>query len=116
MYDLVELGLLENEINFPWAASIFDLIVIADIFENDEKEFLSYLNSRIPFYKQADFILDNEIDFLGLYLSRDFKKYLRAYKRGKKFLVDSKYRFRIDNYYKSIYENRIVIKPKKIVN
>lgn len=98
LYSLKELSILQDNNTFPLSISIFNLIVIADVFGNNEQEFLNYIEARLPLYKEENFIIKDELDFLGLYLSRDFRKTIKKFEREKKIILSSNYRSKLDNY------------------
>lgn len=93
MYDLKEIGVINSDVEFAWTCSIFDLMIFAEILE-DEIDFIEYLKKRIPFYKRPELNFHDEIDLLGFFLEKDLildEKFIET--------LDS---FQLDNFSKSI--------------
>lgn len=72
MYDLKEIGVIDKNVDFAWTCSLFDLIIFAEIIEN-EVDFLDYLEKRIPLYQRAELHFSDEIDLLGHFLEHDLE-------------------------------------------
>jgi hypothetical protein len=73
LYDMSELGIFEKSDNIPLAVSVCDLMVITDVFSSNLEGFVDYLMERTSLYFNKNILIEDEISFLGLYLSRDFK-------------------------------------------
>jgi len=114
LYELGQAGILASQQDFPLSVSIFDLMVISEIFENDEKGFTEYVKARILLYQEEGFKIDNELDFLGLYLSRDYRKAMKVYRREKVFTVNTEYKSKISNYFDAKFLGITYKMPKKI--
>ncbi|MBA0882458.1 hypothetical protein [Flavobacterium undicola] len=65
--DLQILGIVENNVQFAWTLSLFDLMIFSEILEN-EYDFIDYLEQRIELYSNTAVHVDDEIDFLGQFL------------------------------------------------
>ena len=113
--NLAKMGFVSDQHDFPLAISIFDLMGISDVFENNEADFLDYLQARVLLYTEENLIVDDEMDFLGLFLSRDFKKVIKTLKRGERVQIGSEHRNKLDIYYQALYGNKPVKKPKRII-
>lgn len=84
MHELKMLGILDNDVEFAWTCSLFDLIIFSEIIEK-EGDFIDYLEKRLPLYTNPNFSVDDEIDLLGYFLEK-----------GE--LVDKKSLKKVDNY------------------
>lgn len=67
MHELKMLGVVENDVEFAWTCSLFDLIIFSEILENED-DFIVYLEKRLPLYNNPDVSVGDEIDFLGYFL------------------------------------------------
>lgn len=112
--ELAKMGVISDMYQLPLMLSVFDLMVLADIFDDDENGFLEYVNVRVALYKTDNLVVDNELDFLGLFLSRTFKKVSKAVNRGEHVVVGAEHRNKLDIYYKALYEGKSTKKPRKI--
>lgn len=112
LFMLSELGVIHEKKAFPLAISVFDLMVLADIFDNNEEEFKKYLNSRIELYQEENFVINNEMDFLGLFISGDFNRIIELFNNNGAIQVESNYKEILDNYYNSLYNGGVVQKPE----
>lgn len=65
--DLQILGIVENNVQFAWTLSLFDLMIFSEILENED-DFIDYLEQRIELYSNTAVDVDDEIDFLGYFL------------------------------------------------
>lgn len=84
LYDLQSLGIVENNVQFAWTLSLFDLMIFSQLLENEE-DFIDYLEQRVELYSNPAVDVDDEIDFLGYFLET-----------GK--LVDYKVLKKVDSY------------------
>ena len=67
MFDLKELSVIDNEVDFAWTCSIFDLMIFSEIIDN-EVDFIEYLEKRVPLYQRPELFFQDEIDVLGHFL------------------------------------------------
>lgn len=67
MHELKMLGVVDDDVEFAWTCSLFDLIIFSEILENED-DFIEYLEKRLPLYNNPDVSVDDEIDFLGYFL------------------------------------------------
>lgn len=72
MYDLKELGVIDNNVDFAWTCSIFDLMIFSDILES-ENDFIDYLELRIKLYQRPEMTILDEIDLLGYFLEENLE-------------------------------------------
>jgi hypothetical protein len=114
LYELSKVGITSPQKDFPLSFSIFDFMVISEIFENNEAGFIEFAKARVELCQEENFKVLSELDFLGLFLSREYKKILKTYTREKKVLVDSKFRRNIDDYYDAKFHGIRRRLPKKI--
>ncbi len=110
---LVEAGVLSDAYKWTWIVSIFDLMIFADLIENED-DFKEYLQNRLGLYERNDIEFIDEIDILGFFFENKFP--LPPEKDNEKILMIS-YDDEIESYY-----NRKnagipgVIKPKRKKN
>jgi hypothetical protein len=106
MYDLKELGVINEGIDFSWTISVYDLLIFAEILET-ELDLIEFLQKRLPLYERSELHFSDEIDLLGHFLSDnlEFDEKLIA-------KLDS---FQINNFSKDIddYFERGATKPTR---
>jgi len=107
---LVKTGVLNADYKWTWIVSLFDLMIFADILQN-ENEFIEYLTNRISLYDREDVEFLDEIDILGFYLKNNFP--LDVEKENTKLHIVN-YKEDIDLYYTRLSLGLIDnAKPKK---
>lgn len=106
MYDLKELGIIESGVDFAWTCSIFDLIVFSELIDS-EKDFIDYLDKRIPLYQRPELNFHDEIDILGYFFEHDLEFDEELIKNLTSFQLN-KYSAEIDEYFEKAGE-----KPKR---
>lgn len=92
---LIETGVLNADYKWTWIVSLFDLMIFADLIEN-EKDFKEYLFYRFGLYERTDVEFHDEIDILGYFLENKFP--LSGEKANEKILMIG-YKDEIDTYY-----------------
>lgn len=107
---LVESGVLNDEYKWVWIISLFDLMIFADLIDN-EQNFVDYLENRLSLYERNDISFSDEIDILGFFLGGHFP--LPAIE-NEKVLTMTGFGEEIDNYYtRTGVGMPYVEKPKK---
>ena len=78
LYELQQIGILDPEVHPAWTCSLFDILIFSEILDN-EADFIDYLEQRLSILSNPKFIVNDEIDLLGLFLDNskiiDEKKY-----------------------------------------
>lgn len=97
---------------YPWAISLFDLIIICEILE-DPYLFIHYVRRRLEIEKTKFKINADEVDLLGLYITQGL------YLEGKRFdkynaISFSGFSEEIDKYYYEKYECGISSQKPKV--
>lgn len=68
---LIESGVLKEDYKWTWIVSLYDLMVFADLIEN-ETDFKEYLQHRLSLYSRSDVEFHDEIDILGYFMDNKF--------------------------------------------
>lgn len=68
--DLEDASIFENDKEFPWTISIYNLLIFAEIIESEE-DFIDYLSKRLPLNALHQFSTEDEINLLGHFLKHD---------------------------------------------
>lgn len=97
MHELKMLGIVQNDVEFAWTCSLFDLIIFSEILENED-DFIEYLEKRLPLYNNPDVNVDDEIDFLGYFLDNGELVDKKALKKVSTYKLN-KTSEDIDNYF-----------------
>jgi hypothetical protein len=97
MHELKMLGVVENDVEFAWTCSLFDVIIFSEILENED-DFIEYLEKRIPLYNNTGVSVDDEIDFLGYFLDNGELVDKKALKKVSTYKLN-KTSEDIDNYF-----------------
>lgn len=92
---LIETGVLSADYKWAWIVSLYDLMIFADLIEN-ENDFQDYIDNRLKLYERNDVEFQDEIDILGFFLENKFP--LPDEKDSEKIFIHS-YRDEIENYY-----------------
>lgn len=95
---LISSGVLSPDFKWTWIVSIYDLMVFADLIQN-EGDFKEYLTHRIGLYDRNDIEFLDELDILGFYFEGNFP--LNAEKENE-ILHIINYKDDIDAYYTRI--------------
>jgi hypothetical protein len=95
---LISSGVLSPDFKWTWIVSIYDLMVFADLIQN-EADFKEYLTHRIELYDRNDIEFLDELDILGFYFEGNFP--LNAEKENE-ILHIVNYKDDIDAYYTRI--------------
>lgn len=106
MYDLKELGVIESDVDFAWTCSVFDLLIFSELIDS-EKDFIDYLEKRIPLYQRPELNFHDEIDILGYFFEHDLEFDEELIKGLMSFQLN-KYSAEIDSYFE-----KGSIKPKR---
>lgn len=101
-------SVLENNDNKMWAISLEDLMVIADLFEDNPLRFCHYAKVRWNFAKTAQSNVEDELEHIGLYYT--YNNYLKTtenmfIKHNVDSLIFNGHSKIIDDYYSSLFEN-----------
>jgi len=92
---LIETGVLSADYKWTWIVSLYDLMIFADLIEN-ENDFKDYIDNRLKLYERDDVEFQDEIDILGFFFENEFP--LPDEKDNEKIFIHS-YRDEIENYY-----------------
>lgn len=92
---LIEAGILSADYKWTWIVSLFDLMIFADLIEN-EQDFKEYLSHRLALYERKDVQFTDEIDVLGFFFENKFP--LPSEKHKEKIIMIN-YKDEIDTYY-----------------
>lgn len=92
---LIETGVLSADYKWTWIVSLYDLMIFADLIEN-ENDFQDYIDNRLKLYERNDVEFQDEIDILGFFLENKFP--LPKENDSEKIFIHS-YRDEIEEYY-----------------
>jgi hypothetical protein len=107
---LIDSNVLSEDFKWTWIVSIFDLMVFADIIENEE-DFKNYLQNRLALYDRNDIEFSDEIDILGYFLEGNFP--IKETKPNEFIIFAHDWRAKITEFYqKSLFGIRCE-KPKR---
>ncbi len=110
---LIRSGILSPEFKWTWIVSLYDLMIFADLIQN-ENEFKEYLSNRIALYDRDDIEFTDEIDILGFYFENNFP--LGQEKQNEMIQIVN-YKDEIETYYtRTGVGMPNTIKPKKKLN
>jgi hypothetical protein len=112
---LIDAGVLSPAYKWSWIVSLFDLMVFADLIEN-ENDFKEYLQNRLGLYERNDIEFHDEIDILGYFFENLFPLKAEKENEKEKIMILS-YKEDIETYYNSIGVGMLEVKkPKRKTN
>ncbi len=114
LYHLKKLDIIEEDIEYPWAVSIFDLFIFSEIIDSEE-DFMEYLNRRSKLNELPQIYIGDEIDTLGHFLKRGLE-FSNNEIDGKDFIMLTGFKSEIDDYYNNLLAGIPCNKPLRIKN
>lgn len=107
---LINSNILSPDFKWTWIVSLYDLMVFADLIEN-ESDFKEYLINRLDLYERNDIEFQDEIDILGFFMKGHFP--LGEEEKNKvNFIIN--FRDKIEEYYRRKGVGMpMVAKPKR---
>jgi hypothetical protein len=108
---LIESGVLSSDFKWTWIVSLYDLMIFADLIEN-EADYKEYLKNRLALYERKDIEISDEIDILGFFMGNNFPM---GEESPDEIIHIVGYKDEIENYYnKSGVGMPLVNKPKRM--
>ncbi|WEK21306.1 MAG: hypothetical protein P0Y49_09150 [Candidatus Pedobacter colombiensis] len=110
---LIDNGIVSPDYKWTWIVSLYDLMVFADLIQNEE-DFNDYLKNRFQLYERDDIEFVDELDVLGFFFEDLFP--LKEKKEEEKIMMIS-YKDDIETYYTRVGVGMPgVIKPTRKIN
>lgn len=107
---LIDSNVLSEDFKWAWIVSVFDLVVFADIIENED-DFKEYLQNRIALYDRTNVEFSDEIDILGYFLDGNFP--MKESKPNEFILFSHDWKQDITEYYRKSLFGIPCEKPRK---